>query len=323
MRSMSSGSHLKFMFVITILAIPALLITAALIIYFAFPEVMYNIAVKAELNRARLTQDTITVDSLKYVYLEGGSGETIVAVHGFGADRASWVRMATHLTGEYRVVAPDLIGFGESSRPKGIDYTCPAQAMRVHRFIEALGIERFHLVGSSMGGCIAGHYAAFYPERLLSVCLISPSGVESAMESELDTILDRGEHVPLIPRTAQEYDELLAFVFHKRPFIPRPLYKVFARGLTRRAEFNYAIFETLCIPLEKPLEILLDSLEIPALVVWGEKDRVLHVSGAEILGDAIPNAQVDIMEDVGHNVMIEKPEMFARLYKNFLRGTNE
>ena len=92
---------------------------------------------------------------LRYVYLEGGRGEPLLLLHGFGADKDHFTRVARFLTPHYRLIVPDHIGFGQSSHPQDADYAAPAQAARLRAFMRALGIERFHLGGSSMGGQIS------------------------------------------------------------------------------------------------------------------------------------------------------------------------
>jgi abhydrolase domain-containing protein 6 len=124
----------------------------------------------------------------------------------------------------------------------------------------------------------------------------------------------------LVVESVEEYERLLDFVFVKRPFIPRPIKRVLIREAIRHRPLNRKIFKQLHgsvgVP---PLEDLLKGLKIPTLIVWGKKDRVLHVSGAKILESVIPKSKAEIMDSVGHVPMIEKPEQTARLYVSFLK----
>ncbi|MCP3952871.1 MAG: alpha/beta hydrolase, partial [Desulfobacterales bacterium] len=105
-------------------------------------------------------------------YLEGGQGDTLLLLHGFGANKDNWTRIGKHLTPHFRVIAPDLPGFGESGKNPDGDYSISAQARFVKDFVQALGIKSFHIGGSSMGGNIAGAYASSNPETLKSLLLI-------------------------------------------------------------------------------------------------------------------------------------------------------
>jgi hypothetical protein len=92
---------------------------------------------------------------LRCVYLEGGRGEPLMLIHGFGADKDTFVRVARHLTPHYHLIVPDVPGFGESAHPPAADYAPPAQVERLRALAKALGVGRLHLGGNSMGGQIA------------------------------------------------------------------------------------------------------------------------------------------------------------------------
>jgi pimeloyl-ACP methyl ester carboxylesterase len=86
------------------------------------------------------------------VYLEGGRGESVLLLHGFGADKDNWNLFSRYLTKRYHVIAPDLPVFGESSKIWSDQYNISAQVERVHDFVKQLGLKSFHLAGNSMGG---------------------------------------------------------------------------------------------------------------------------------------------------------------------------
>ena len=304
-----------------ILLIAALTIMlAVVVVYYAFPDVAFKLVLKAERSSAGLNQHSIAVDGLHIEYLEGGQGDVVLLLHGFGADKDNWTRISKHFTPHYKVIAPDLPGFGESSRQPDTNYTIAAQADRVHAFARALGIQSFHLGGSSMGGNIAGVYAAQHPERVISLWLVAPGGVASADPSEMKRELDAGKSNPLVVESVEDYKRLIDFIFGKKPFIPSPMLNHLAKDAIRNRPLNQKIFEQINVVSDASgLEHTLNGSAVPTLILWGTDDRVLHVSGAEILESVMPNAQVVIMEGVGHLPMLEKPGESAEIYISFLR----
>src|ERR1700682_2785227 len=134
---------------------------------------------------AGLRQREIQVDDHRIVYAEGGRGEPVLLLHGFGSTQGSWNRVAKSLTKTYRVIAPDLPGWGSSTRIAAASYAYPDQVERVHRIVQELRLERFHLVGHSMGGGIVARYAAQYPDEVMTLGLIAAHGIIEPRESEL------------------------------------------------------------------------------------------------------------------------------------------
>jgi pimeloyl-ACP methyl ester carboxylesterase len=115
-------------------------------------ETLTHLALDWQRWRSGLTRKEIEIPGgLRYVYLEGGRGEPLLLLHGFGANKDNFTPIARYLTPHFRVIAPDHIGFGESSHPQDAEYAAPAQAERLRLFMQALGIPRFHLGGSQWG----------------------------------------------------------------------------------------------------------------------------------------------------------------------------
>lgn len=288
-------------------------------VYFLFPGALFDFLLKAERSVGGLKQRSIDVNGVRIEYLEGGDGDTLVLLHGFGANKDNWTRIGKYLTPHFRVIAPDLPGFGESGpNPEG-DYSISVQVKWVKAFIQALGITSFHLGGSSMGGNIAGAYAASYPKNLKSLLLIAPGGVASSQPSEMHRWLEEGKPNPLVAGNVADYERLLDFVFVKKPFIPLPIKKVLIQEAIEHQPLNSKIFEQLHSATDlPPLEDLLKGLSVKTLIVWGAQDRVLHVSGAKIIESVMSKAKVEVMDAVGHLPMIENPEKTAGLYRSFL-----
>jgi pimeloyl-ACP methyl ester carboxylesterase len=136
---------------------------------------------------------TVQVDDHRIVYSEGGRGDTVLLLHGFGASGDSWNRCAASLTKtkKYRVIAPDLPGWGASARREQASYGYPAQLGRIHRLTQELKLDRFHLVGHSMGGFLASAYAAQFRDKVISLGLVCPHGMTEPQPSDLARSVER------------------------------------------------------------------------------------------------------------------------------------
>ena len=301
------------------LAVILVVLFVTVAIYYLFPGEAFKFTIKAERRIAGLKQYHTAIDGFDIQYLEGGQGDSILFLHGFGANKDNWTRFSKHLTPHFRVIAPDLPGFGESTRDAAASYTISEQADRIHAFANALKLEAFHLGGNSMGGNIAGVYAARYPNHVISLCLIAPGGVVSAEPSEMYQNIDKGKPNPLVVEKPEEYDALLDFVFTKRPFIPGAIKHYLSEEAIRNRPLNNVIFEQIQESKKNSsLENTLNGFKAPTLIIWGKQDRVLHFSGAKILGSVMLDARVEVIEDMGHLPMIERPKEMADLYMRFL-----
>ncbi len=302
-----------------IFIIPLFLIIGFFGIYFLFPGVAFTLINSMERSKAGLEPQSIEVEGLHIEYLEGGKGDVLLLLHGFGANKDNWLFMSSYLTSHFRVIAPDLPGFGESTRDPEADYSISAQVDRIHAFARALNLEKFHIGGNSMGGEIAGVYSSRYTKDVKSLWLLAPGGIYSADASEFSLLLDKQKKNPLFVECPEDYERLLDFVFNKRPFIPTAIKHHLAQEAMNNQALNRKILEQLINSRDiPPLEIMLDDLPVPTLILWGDKDRLLHVSGAGILESVMPNSKTIIMENVGHAPMAEKPEESAQAFLSFV-----
>lgn len=123
----------------------------------------------------------------------------------------------------------------------------------------------------------------------------------------------------LIVETPADYDQLLDFVSVQKPPIPGAIKKHFIKEAIHHRPLNQIIFKHIRSAWgAEPLEVLLKDLSVPTLILWGKRDRVLHVSGASILNAVMPKSSKVIMENVGHVPMLEKPQASATFYLDFL-----
>lgn len=296
------------------IAVVAVLLAATAFVQLA-PRTATRLALDTERSRAGLERKEIDLPGGDhYVWLEGGRGEPLVLLHGFGANKDNFTRIARLLVPHYRVIVPDHVGFGESSHPPDADYSPPAQAERLHAFATALGLGRVHVGGSSMGGHIAMTWAAAYPAEVASLWLLDPGGVWSAPPSELaEMVLKTGEN-PLMARTPEEFAKVYAFVMSDPPWIPRAMLDAMAEERIRNFDLEKKIFDQI---RGDRVEDRVRGLATPSLIVWGREDRAIHVGTAEVLHGLLPNSQVAILDGIGHLPMLEDPARSADDYLRF------
>ncbi|MNF28652.1 Lipase 3 precursor [compost metagenome] len=300
-----------------ILGLILLLGGSAVTLYLCPPALLATVQLVA-LQQADLGTERLTVGDLSIHYYQGGpsDGETILMVHGFGASKDNWLRLARHFTQDYRVIALDLPGFGDSSKPYA-SYDVGTQVERLAAFTQALQVKKLHLIGSSMGGHISALYAARYPEQILSLALLANAGIDSPQKSELIERLERGEANPLIVKTAQQFEQLLAFIFVEVPSMPERLQQALAERSIANSAHNERVFAQL-VSRYIPLEPVLPKIQAPTLLLWGAQDRILHVSSIEVMQPLLQRPSVVIMQDCGHAPMLERPEETAEHYQAFL-----
>ncbi|PHR62238.1 MAG: hypothetical protein COA43_00945 [Robiginitomaculum sp.] len=266
---------------------------------------------------AGLESKTLSINHNKWHYLDSGDlhKPVVVLLHGFGADKYTWLQYAPHIRKKYRVIIPDLPGFGDSGKDPTLDYSPRAQASRLALLFEALNLDSIHLAGNSMGGLIAIHFALGHPGKLSSLHLINAAGVESKKTSILETVIDEKRN-PFRYTTIAEFNELLNLATYKTPWIPKLLKKDMVEKMKNNEEFYNGIFWELAD--SGYLDNELSRINTPVLVLWGKHDRLVDVSCAQTIKEQIPSAEIVINEFNGHMPMVESPKKSAKHYLRFL-----
>jgi len=305
----------------TLLLLLAVLIAVILVLRIAYPQQLANSLILTARRVLGLRTKSIDVDGNLWFYLEGGpaSGDVLVLLHGFAGNKDNWLLYAFKLRREYRVVIPDLPGFGDSGKDPGADYGMAAQVENVRRFVDALGIECCHIGGNSMGGFIALKFALTYPDKVITLALLNNAGVIGERKSELELAAERGEN-PLTVSSAAEFEKLLDFVMYRRV----PLPGVIRLALSTVAIANQPFWDTIFWALRdemlgQPLNDQLASVTAPTLIIWGRHDRLIDVSCCDVLQAGIANSHCVIFEDTGHVPMLERPAQSAAAHLEHLR----
>jgi len=299
------------------IALAAAVVLAA-ILYAWFPATLVHTAELWQRRTAGFSRHEISTVSGRVPYLDGGSGPVIVLLHGYQDQKDTWTAVARRLADRFRVLIPDLHGFGENHAATNGDYRPAAQARRVHDFVVALGAGPVHLGGVSMGGEIAGAYAAAYPDELQTLALFSAAGVRPDTLSPLGRRIIGGDDVFHVT-DRRTLDTLIALIgdsgFTVPGFVKRAM---IAEYRSRNPQWD-TVFRQLSEPA---MLFLLDSIApaIPTrtLVLWGAQDPLFPVSGGRRLAARLPAAEFTVLQDCGHLCLATRPAEVAERYRAFL-----
>jgi pimeloyl-ACP methyl ester carboxylesterase len=302
-----------------IFALTALSLAVVATAYYSVPNLFKEPLVNLNRGLSGLSEKKLAIGAHDVHYLDGGSGAPVVLLHGIFSEKDHWVDFARQLTGSYRVIVPDLPGYGESGRLADQAYDYPAQTERLKTMLDALGIGPVHLAGNSMGGTIAALFALQYPDRVASVAFIgAPHGIRSPKQSEMDIQVDAGK-IPLIARDAEEFEQMMSLLFVERPFLPYPILHAARSDAVRNAQSNVRLWHEQ-LKNRHLLDERIADLRVSTLALWGAGDQIFDVSGAQVLRARLKNANVRVLPGVGHLPMTESPKETSRIYAGFLKS---
>jgi pimeloyl-ACP methyl ester carboxylesterase len=281
---------------------------------------VYNTEIAIERFRTGLKLKTIAIDDHIIFYLKGGEGETVLLVHGFTADKYTWIKFANSIADHYQVIAVDLPGHGESTFCKKCNYSISSQAQYLKQIADKLNIKQMHLVGTSMGGRISISFTHLFQDRVKSLALFNAAGVNAPIPSKFSKLLKSGVNLFDI-QNRQDFDALMQISMASPPFFPWPLKSVTSKKYMTRNPINQKIFHDISESLWDCKPILRD-IQKPVLVLWGKEDHIIDVSCVPIFEKNLPHSTSVILKNTGHCPMIEKPGETAEHYLTFLRNSS-
>lgn len=278
-----------------------------------------------EIRQTVPAENFVRLPSGQLVYAErAGHGEPVLLLHGFGASSYAWRGVLPRLASTYRVVAPDLNGFGYTQRPEGFkSYTGFGQVAMLLSLMDELGIERAHVVGHSYGGALALTLAHQHPERVRSLVLIDAAHPKYLHErrtalAAVKPIL--GLYLRSVALRPENVRQALENTIHDdRQVTPEVVDAYFER---LRVEGATRAYFGLTAPYEaQPAPVVFREIETPTLAIWGQDDPLISVEtglhASQELGDL---RSFVVLSDTGHAPHEERPGAVVRLIREFLGG---
>jgi len=252
-------------------------------------------------------------------FLEGGKGETVLLLHGFGGDKDDWTPFLRRLRGKFQVVALDLPGFGESSRLGHNKHDIVSQVRRVRAFKDKLELPSVHLVGYGIGATIAGIYASLFAKEALSLTLIEPFGLDVPVKSDVERLSSRGWS-PLTAGSEREYERALSLRYVTPPKVSSALQRQrLARAIEHQA-FEEQVWKQLWENRPFLFEQVLPEVKVRTLLFWGDANKVAHITGAKIVSQGIPEVTTVLLKKCGHLMVLERPKEIAQRFLKFTQG---
>jgi pimeloyl-ACP methyl ester carboxylesterase len=276
---------------------------------------------------AALEPRHVQVGKARIFHYDIGEGVPVLLVHGFNHHAEAWVRNINALVdGGYRVVALDLPGFGRSGVPR-MKYSLAGYAKFLVAFMDALGIQRAHQVGSSMGGAIVLKTAIAEPQRVISVTGVDPAGMFNSVPRTWALAVHPVVRAALRPLMGRR--RLLEWSHARAYYDPRlstaQQVDVMAEAYAQPGYKDHILGMAETMLLNPDGGLLWDDLprlQRPALIVWGRQDRTLPVAHAYRAAHRVPGAELRIYDNCGHLAMYEKADAFNRDLLGFMGGVD-
>jgi pimeloyl-ACP methyl ester carboxylesterase len=281
---------------------------------------------------ARIERHTIHLHGHEVCYRSAGDrGPLVLLVHGITGCAATWDPVTERLARDHRVLVPDLLGHGDSAKPRG-DYSLGAHAAGLRDLLIALGEERATVVGHSLGGGIAMQFAYQFAERVERLALVSSGGLgrEVSLLLRAAALPGAGRVLPLVAAP---------WLLGAGAATARALGRVglragsdlsgMAQGIASlgSVEARAAFIATVQSVIDpggqrvNASDRLYLAAEVPTLIVWGERDPMIPVAHAHSAHAAMPGSRLELFEDAGHFPFHDDPERFAAVLADFVAAT--
>lgn len=274
----------------------------------------------------------LTIHGQRMTYRTAGEGPVLLLIHGMAGSSATWRHAMPGLSRRFCVLAPDLLGHGESTKGPGGDYSLGALASGLRDLLVALGHDRATVVGQSLGGGVAMQLAYQYPERCERLVLVSSGGLGREVSPLLRLLSLPGSEALLSLGCSQRIRGGISRatgLASRLGLQPVPVLAELWRSYSSLgdAETRRAFLRTLRAVIDRggqsvsAANRLHLAAEMPSLIVWGSADRIIPVEHAYEAHAAITGSRMEIFDGVGHYPHVEDPDRFVSLLSEFVEST--
>jgi 2-hydroxymuconate-semialdehyde hydrolase len=263
--------------------------------------------------------NSVVANGIKTNYHDQGSGDVVVLVHGSGPGVSAWANWRLtmpDLSPRLRVIAPDMVGFGFTDRPEGVQYNIDTWASHLIGLFDALNIERAHLVGNSFGAALALATAIRHPERVNRLVLMGAMGIHQSIPEGLDAVWG---YEP----SRENMRKLVNLFAYNKEIVTDDLVDLRYNGSIRPG-FQESFSAMFPAPRQRWVDAMasedkdIAALPNETLVIHGREDQVLPFSNALRLHELINRSQLHIFGRCGHWTQIEHAKRFNELVADFL-----
>jgi 2-hydroxy-6-oxonona-2,4-dienedioate hydrolase len=241
--------------------------------------------------------------------------DALVLLHGIGASAERWSKVIPYFTDHFRVIVPDIVGFGYSDKPT-VEYNIPFFVKFLEDFLNSLGIKKTSIAGSSFGGLVAAEFAIKKSQMVNKLVLISPAGTMTGSTRTLEEYI----LASLYPTHDNVWRAFINMAFDPRTVTEQTIEDFIDRMKLPNAK--YAFMSTMLGIRNTPnLSSRLEKILSPTIIVWGEQDGMIPVKYADDYMK-IPKSNLLVIPKCGHTPFTEKPKIFSKLAIDFLKGFN-
>jgi abhydrolase domain-containing protein 6 len=270
------------------------------------------------------------INNHQWSYMERGTRSstrpTLVCLHGIGSNKDSWSPVVAQLPAHYHCIMLDMPGHGETTFVDDVDQLDVKQyAKSVYEFLEMKQMinesEPIRLVGISFGGGVAGIFASLYPNLVEKLVLLCPA-VNTPVVTPAYAQLQAGNYKCLVPENGKDMIATLRLIADKTSYYPEKIMQTYVDltfSLERRTLLSTLLKNLMenAARFHEEFDENLKNITMPTLILWGDNDKIIHVSGAQFLCDRLPNAQLEIFSQCNHALFMDAPLKTAQRMTNF------
>jgi pimeloyl-ACP methyl ester carboxylesterase len=262
--------------------------------------------------KTSVVRQRIAAGEIETHYLLAGEGFPLLLVHGGGAGAVQWHRVLDTLSQHFQVIAPDVVGYGETDKPSA-PYDRAFFTRWLLDFAQALELEQFHLIAASQSGPAALQVAADRPQRVKKLVLVDTAGF--GRDVPLGALLGMVWLYSLASKTALQWQR--RYLVHYDESLDDVL-GTYAVEVARMSGGKRAFWQGKGRAVEPLPDKLFQRIQQPTLILWGEEERFFPLSHAERAERVLPDAQLRILPDAGHLSFLDQPDTFCEALLTFL-----